>query len=78
MTVIGPETKAVRIISLKKYNPHTEPIFKELNLLNITDIYTLNEYKFYYKYVNNNLPHYFQTLPLNHIWIYTVIIHEIK
>ncbi len=63
-----PQTpkKAVRIISLKKFNSHTEPIFNELNLLKITDIYTLNEYKFYHKYVNNNLSHYFQTLPLNH------------
>ncbi len=32
----------------------------------MTDIYTLNEYKFYHKYVNNNLTHYFQTLPLNY------------
>ncbi len=43
--------KTVRIISLGKYNGNTEPIFKNLNLLNTMDIYTLS--------------HYFQQLPLD-------------
>ncbi len=59
------QKKTVRIISVRKYNAHTEQIFKELNLLKTGDIYTLNELKFYHKYINNNLPYYFQTLPLN-------------
>ncbi len=29
------------------------------------DVYKLNELKFYHKYINNNLPQYFQILPLN-------------
>ncbi len=53
------QKKLFRIISVRKYNAHTEPIFKELNLLKI------GELKFYHKYINNNLPYYFQTLPLN-------------
>ncbi len=59
------QQKSVRIISLSKYNAHTELIFKQLKLLKIRDIYILNELKFYHKYINNNLPHYFQMLPLN-------------
>ncbi len=60
MTMIGPSNfkkKSVRIISLRKYNARTEPMFKQLQLLKITDIYILNELKFYYKYTNNNLSH---------------------
>ncbi len=60
------QKKSVRIISVRKYNAHTEPIFKELNhLLKIGDIYTINELKFYHKYINKYLPYHFQTLPLN-------------
>ena len=32
------QKKAIRIISLAKYNAHTEPLFKTLNLLKINDI----------------------------------------
>ncbi len=56
------QKKAVRILQMKKYNAHTEPIFKELNLLKIQDILKL--LKFYYKYKNGLLPVYFQNLPL--------------
>ncbi len=59
------QKKSVRIISVRKYNAHTEPIFKDLNFLKIGDIYTLNELEFYHKYINNNLPYYFQALALN-------------
>ncbi len=50
--------KSVRIISVRKYNARTEPIFKELNLFKIADIYTLNELKFYHKYISNTLTYY--------------------
>ncbi len=44
---------------LSKYNAHTEPLFKKLKLLKLTDLLKLNELKFYYKYVNDKLPEYF-------------------
>ncbi len=47
----------IRIISLGKYNVHSEPIFKKLNLLTVKDILKLQELKFYYKFKNNKLPH---------------------
>lgn len=53
----------IECISLSKYNAHTEPIFKDLNLLKVTDILKLQELKFYYKFINNKLPSYLQTLP---------------
>ena len=34
------QKKAIRLISLAKYNAHTEPLFKTLNLLKINDIFT--------------------------------------
>ena len=34
------QKKAIRIISLSKYNAHTETIFKRLNLLKVDDIFT--------------------------------------
>ncbi len=55
--------KIVRILSLSKYNAHTDALFKELKLRKVNDILKLQELKFYYKYKNNTLPHYLQTLP---------------
>ena len=64
--VIKLQKKAMRIISLSKYNAHTEPIFKQLRLLKVIDILKLQELKFYYKFKNNKLPIYLQNLPFQH------------
>ena len=66
------QKKAIQIINLSKYNAHTEPLFKELTLLKVTDILKLQELKFYYKYKNNKLPHYLQSLPFS----YNIDIHS--
>lgn len=58
------QKKAMRIITCSKYNAHTTPIFKNLGLLKINDILNLHLFKFYYKYVNNNLPVYLQSFDL--------------
>lgn len=42
-----------------KYNAHTEPIFKCLNILKFEDMFKLSVLKFYYRYVHNTLPLYF-------------------
>ncbi len=44
---------STRIISLGKYNSHTEHIFKSLKLLKLNDILKLQELKFYYKFENS-------------------------
>lgn len=58
--IVKLQKKAVRIIANTKYNAHTEPLFKNLNLLKIHDICSLQEFKFCYKFENNLLPEYFQ------------------
>jgi hypothetical protein len=63
--VIKLQKKSIRILSLSKYNAHTEPLFKELKLLKVNDILRLQELKFTYKYKNNKLPYYLQNLPLH-------------
>lgn len=64
--IIKLQKKAIRILSLSKYNAHTEPLFKELKLLKVKDILKLQELKFYYKYRNNKLPYYLQNMPFNY------------
>ena len=54
------QKRAVRIISLSKYNAHTDPIFKNLKLLKLKDLCALHELKFCYRLQNNLLPQYFQ------------------
>ncbi len=67
--ILKLQKKAVRMISRSKYNAHTDPLFKELKQLKVMDIYKLNEFKFYHKYINNKQQQYFQQLHLipNHI-----------
>ena len=60
--IIQLQKKTVRIITKSKYNSHTEPLFKKLNLLTVKDIHTLSKLKFFFKLENNLLPPYF--------WIY--------
>ena len=52
------QKRAVRIISNSKYNSHTDPIFKKLNLLKLKDLFELNVLKLFYKYKNKILPFY--------------------
>ena len=56
------QKKAVRIISKSKYNAHTEPLYKHLNLLKIDDIFLYFMLKFYYKHQNGTLPAYFSSM----------------
>ena len=50
------QKRAVRIIRKESRLCHTDPIFKELNLLKINDIYRLQLLKCYFKYEHNSLP----------------------
>jgi hypothetical protein len=55
------QKKIIRITSCSKYNAHTEPLFKSLKLLKLTDMFTLNVLKFYYKFKRGQLPSFFQS-----------------
>ena len=43
-------------------NAHTDPLFKSLKLLKIKDIFDVQCMKFWYKFVNNNVPTYFASM----------------
>jgi hypothetical protein len=65
------QKKAVRIICHKKWDSHTTPLFKELNILKISDINQLQIGCFVFKALNNGLPHQFK----NH-FILNSTVHE--
>ena len=65
------QKKAIRIITNSKYNEHTAPLFKELKLLKLNDIYKLNVGKFMFKMVQNKLP-----LPVKNTFIKNQELHK--
>ena len=54
------QKKAIRIITSNRYNSHTEPLFKQLNMLNLEDLLKLQQLKFYFKFNQGSLPVYLQ------------------
>ena len=52
--------KAIRNINKSPYNSHTKPICKESNILLFKDLIDLATLKFFHKFINKNLPTYFQ------------------
>ena len=69
------QKRAVRIITLNKYNAHTEPILKSLGLLKVNDIFTLQCLKFYLNaHMNVYQPHLLRSsLETPHV---TIIIQD--
>ena len=57
------QKKAIRIINLSKYNAHTDPLFKKSRLLKANDTFNLFQFKFFYKFVHQQLPDYFLNMP---------------
>ena len=53
------QKKAMRIISLQKYNAHTEPLFKTFQLLKVNDILKVQQLRFHFSLIYNKLPVYF-------------------
>ena len=53
---------AVRAITSSKYNAHTNPLFQKLKLLKVEDIKNTAYLKFYYKYIKDELPKYFDNM----------------
>ena len=49
---------------LAKYNAHTDPLFKQPAILNISDMIGINSVKFYYKHQNGKVPNYFYNFNL--------------
>ena len=59
--LIKLQKRALRTITLSKYNAHSEPICKYLNTLKLHDLYELQLYKLYYKIKKGLVPHYLVT-----------------
>ena len=53
------QKRFMRIIANSKYNAHTEPPFKSLELLNIQRLFDLNCLKFVYRFKQRSLPSFF-------------------
>ena len=58
------QKSAVRIISCSKFNAHSEPLLKKLNLLKVEDVLKLQQLKCYHKLINRELPGYFTCFPI--------------
>lgn len=50
------QKKAIRAVASCHFRAHTEPLFKTLDILKISDLYKLRMLVFYYKAVNGLLP----------------------
>ena len=46
------QKKALRVITNNDYIAHTEPIYKELKILKLNDMFAVSVWKFYYKLMN--------------------------
>ena len=56
------QKRAMIIMSLAPYNAHSEPLFKSFNILKISDIFTLSQFRLYHKLINNKLLSYFANM----------------
>ena len=56
------QKKAVRIINNAGYLDHTTPLFRNINILKLSDLYYFNLGKFMFKYTRDSLPHNFDSL----------------
>ena len=55
------QKKSVRVVHSKSPIAHTNPLFKKMNNLRVSDLYTCNLLKMYYKLYRNRLPLYFES-----------------
>ena len=54
--------KVKRLICSEKFNAHTDQLFKKLNILKVKDIFRLRAIKFYFRYIQDQLPLYFNDI----------------
>ena len=55
------QKKSIRVLAFKPYLSHSTPVFKDMKILQLDDLYTMQLYKSYYKITNNLLPSYFSS-----------------
>jgi hypothetical protein len=57
--------KAIRLVADKKFNAHTEPLFKSLEILNFNDLISFFNLQFMQQYSQGFLPSSFNNIWLN-------------
>ena len=64
------QKRAIRIITFSKPDEHSEPLFKELEILKLTDLVTLHNalliYHYYYNLLPSSFENFFQTVASVH------------
>ena len=50
------QKKIIRVIMNSDYNAHSEPFFKVLEILHLSDVYTMNVVKYVFSYLKQKLP----------------------
>ena len=58
------QKRCIRIVNQSSFLAHTDPIFKNLKLLKVSDIFLHKQLKFYYNFINNQLPEYFRNFQI--------------
>ena len=58
--LIKMQKRAIRIVTNKRYNAHTVPIFKKFEILPLKETATYNKILFMYDYINSRLPQSFR------------------
>ena len=56
------QKKSIRIICKAKYNAHTDPLFKKMNILKAIDLFHLNCLKIYYNHTQGKTPNFISKL----------------
>ena len=62
--LIKLQKRSIRTITRSKYNAHTNPLLKALEIFSLPDMLPLNALKFYSKFVRNETPAYFSTFTI--------------
>ena len=70
------QKRALRIMPTSKYNAHTEPLFIELEMPKVSDIFDVQCMKFWYKFVNRSFPEYFVTMFTFNHELYQIETHD--
>ena len=63
--ILKLQKKRVRIITLSKFNSHSDPIFKILDFIKVDDLFKLQQLTLYYNYSHYNVPNLFSKLEIN-------------
>ena len=72
------QKRVIRFLTNSKFNSHTAPVFKHLDLLKAVDVFKLACFKLSYKYENRKLPIYVMfVLQHDNVVIRTRRIHRI-